>query len=191
MWITSVEFQKKYKISPQCFYQWKKSNKINWKEEIPGYVLVEIPNEENRCEVIYVRVSTPKQKKDLENQISYITKYCISNGINPKYVFSDIGSGMNPDRKNLNKMIDMVIDNKISKIYISHKDRLSRFGFEYIENLCKKFNCEIEVINFETDKSFDQELTEDFVSIIHYFSMKFYGKRRNKIQNFEKDFLHK
>ena len=187
MWITSREFQKKYNITPQCFYNWKKANKIKTKEEIPGFVLVEVNDDIDEKNIaIYARVSTPKQKQDLENQIHYITKYCVSNGYNPKYTFSDIASGMNTNRKGLNQLLDLVIQNKISKIYISHKDRLSRFGFGYIENICNKFGCTIEIINLENDKDFQQELTEDLIAIIHHFSMKFYGKRKKQLQDFEK-----
>ena len=93
---------------------------------------------------------------------------------------------MNTNRKGLNQLLDLVIQNKISKIYISHKDRLSRFGFGYIENICNKFGCTIEIINLENDKDFQQELTEDLIAIIHHFSMKFYGKRKNQLQDFEK-----
>lgn len=186
MWITTKEFQKKYNITPQCFYNWKKARKIQTKEDIPGHVLVQVPDQDKKSIAIYTRVSTPKQKQDLDNQISYITKYCVSNGFNPEYIFSDIASGMNANRKSLNKLLDLVIQNKISKIFISHKDRLSRFSFEYIHNLCLKFNCEIEIINLETDKDFQQELTEDLIAIIHHFSMKFYGKRKNQLQDFEK-----
>ena len=187
MWITSKEFQQKYNITPQCFYNWKKAGKINIKEDIPGHILVEVPdNSIEKTIAIYARVSTPKQKQDLENQIIYIKKYCIMNGFNPGYVFSDIASGMNSDRKGLNQLLDLVIKNKVSIIFISHKDRLSRFGFGYLENICKKFNCTIEIINLEDDKDFQQELTEDLIAIIHHFSMKFYGKRKNQLQDFEK-----
>ena len=83
-------------------------------------------------------------------------------------------------------MLNLVIENKISKIVITHKDRLTRFGFGYIENICNRFGTVIEIINLDDDKSFQEELTEDLIAIIHHFSMRFYGKRRNKIKDIEK-----
>lgn len=187
MWLTSKEFRKKYNISSQQLYALKKASKIETKPSIGSSYLVK-----DSCECksvcIYGRVSTPKQKKDLENQIRLIREYCISNGENPEYVFSDIGSGMNESRKGLNEMLNLVIENKISKIFISHKDRLARFGFGYIENICNRFGTTIEIINLDDEKSFQEELSEDLIAIIHYFSMKFYGRRRNKIKEIEKTF---
>lgn len=187
MWLTSKEFRKKYNISSQQLYALKKASKIETKPSIGSSYLVK-----DSCECksvcIYGRVSTPKQKKGLENQIRLIREYCISNGENPEYVFSDIGSGMNESRKGLNEMLNLVIENKISKIFISHKDRLARFGFGYIENICNRFGTTIEIINLDDEKSFQEELSEDLIAIIHYFSMKFYGRRRNKIKEIEKTF---
>ena len=187
MWLTSKEFRKKYNISPQHLYALKKAGKIETKPSIGSSYLVK-----DSCDCksvcIYGRVSTPKQKKDLENQIRLIREYCISNGENPEYVFSDIGSGMNESRKGLNEMLNLVIENKISKIFISHKDRLTRFGFGYIESICNRFGTTIEIINLDDDKSFQEELSEDLIAIIHHFSMRFYGKRRNKIKEIEKTF---
>ena len=77
---------------------------------------------------------------------------------------------------------------KCQKIFISHKDRLTRFGFGYIESICNRFGATIEIINLDDDKSFQEELSEDLIAIIHHFSMRFYGKRRNKIKEIEKTF---
>ena len=142
-------------------------------------------DEDNRKVCIYARVSTTKQSKDLADQIEYLKKYLVSNGLNPELVFSDIASGMNENRSGLNEMIDQIIKGKISKVVISHKDRLTRFGFDYFEHLFEKFNVTIEVVNLEDEKSFQDEITEDLISIIHHFSMKLYGKRRNKCKELE------
>lgn len=188
MWITSVEYQKRYNISPQLFYLWRTTGKLQTKELVKNHHLVWVedePSNNMRVVAVYGRVSTSKQKQDLSNQIDVLKKYVISNGSNPK-VFSDIGSGMNEKRPGLISLMNEITQNKISKVVISHKDRLTRFGFGYLETIFKMYNTEIEIINLEDDKSFQEELTEDLIAIIHHFSMKFYGKRKNQVIDFSK-----
>lgn len=184
-WITSKQFRQKYNITPQHFYELKKHNKIETKPYIGRQVLVkdvldETNTDNNNSVAIYARVSTNKQIKDLENQIDYLTKYAVSNGYKVEYVFKDIASGINENRKGLNDLLNLVFNNQISKIIISHKDRLTRFGFDYFKNICEYFGTEIEIVNLESDKSFKEELSEDLIAIIQQFSMKFHGKiKRN------------
>ena len=188
MWLSSIEYQKRYNISPQLFYLWRTTGKLQTKELVKNHHLVWVedePSNDPRVVAVYGRVSTSKQKQDLSNQIDVLKKYVISNGSNPK-VFSDIGSGMNEKRPGLISLMNEITQNKISKVVISHKDRLTRFGFGYLETIFKMYNTEIEIINLEDDKSFQEELTEDLIAIIHHFSMKFYGKRKNQVINFSK-----
>ena len=93
---------------------------------------------------------------------------------------------MNEKRPGLISLMNEITQNKVSKVVISHKDRLTRFGFGYLETIFKMYNTEIEIINLEDDKSFQEELTEDLIAIIHHFSMKFYGKRKNQVIDFSK-----
>lgn len=188
MWLSSIEYQKRYNISPQLFYLWRTTGKLQTKELVKNHHLVWVedePNNDPRVVAVYGRVSTSKQKQDLSNQIDVLKKYVISNGLNPK-VFSDIDSGMNEKRPGLISLMNEITQNKISKVVISHKDRLTRFGFGYLETIFKMYNTEIEIINLEDDKSFQEELTEDLIAIIHHFSMKFYGKRKNQVIDFSK-----
>ena len=188
MWLSSIEYQKRYNISPQLFYLWRTTGKLQTKELVKNHHLVWVedePSNDLRVVAVYGRVSTSKQKQDLSNQIDVLKKYVISNGSNPK-VFSDIGSGMNEKRPGLISLMNEITQNKISKVVISHKDRLTRFGFGYLETIFKMYNTEIEIINLEDDKSFQEELTEDLIAIIHHFSMKFYGKRKNQVIDFSK-----
>ena len=188
MWLSSIEYQKRYNISPQLFYLWRTTGKLQTKELVKNHHLVWVEDEssnDSRVVAVYGRVSTSKQKQDLSNQIDVLKKYVISNGSNPK-VFSDIGSGMNEKRPGLISLMNEIVQNKISKVVISHKDRLTRFGFGYLETIFKMYNTEIEIINLEDDKSFQEELTEDLIAIIHNFSMKFYGKRKNQVIDFSK-----
>lgn len=134
-----------------------------------------------RKNVIYCRVSTSKQKKDLENQKKIIEKYCLSNGIKVSDVYADIGSGINFDRKEFQRLVFDVVQHKISKIYITYKDRLSRISFEMFKNLFNNFNCEIVVLNDVDDaKTIEKEIFNEIISLIHCFAMKVYSSRRQK-----------
>ena len=189
MWLTSKQFREKYNISPQYLYALKKNGKVKTKPFLGSQVLILDPesSDSDKSVCIYARVSTPKQKADLENQIKFLRQYLVSKGLNPEYVYSDIASGMNEDRKGLNEMMSDIISGKISKVVISHKDRLTRFGFGYLKTIFSRYNTEIEIVNLEDEKSFQDELSEDLIATIHHFSMKFYGKRKNKCSELERN----
>lgn len=187
-WITPKEFRRKYNITSQHLYQLKKTNKITIKPYMNGisYLILDGHDEFDTEHIaLYCRVSTNKQLKDLDNQEQYLRQYAVSKGYNPEYVFRDIASGMNESRKGLQDLIELVINHKITKVFITHKDRLTRFGFQYLESVFKKFNVDIEIINLDSEKSFQEELSEDLIAIIHYFSMRFYGKRKNRLKQLE------
>ena len=189
MWLTSKQFREKYNISPQYLYALKKNGKVKTKPFLGSQVLILDPesSDSDKSVCIYARVSTPKQKADLENQIKFLRQYLVSKGLNPEYVYSDIASGMNEDRKGLNEMMSDIISGKISKVVISHKDRLTRFGFGYLKTIFSRYNTEIEIVNLEDEKSFQDELSEDLIVTIHHFSMKFHGKRKNKCSELERN----
>ena len=133
--------------------------------------------------MIYSRVSNPPQKYLLEQE-KRIINFCTSKGIEISKTFKDIKSGMNFDRKEFNEMISEVVKGNIGSIVIENKDRLSRFGFDLFERFCSYFGTKIIIANDISEKSYEQELTEDLLSIIHCFSMKSYSHRRklNKIK---------
>lgn len=134
-----------------------------------------------RKNIIYCRVSTAKQKKDLENQKKNVESYCLKNGIKISDVYSDIGSGINFDRKEFQRLVNDVVNHRISKVYITHKDRLSRISFELFKNLFSEFNCEIVVLNdTEDSKIVEKEIFNEIISLIHCFAMRVYSSRRQK-----------
>lgn len=188
-WLSSSEIRKELNISPQALYTLRKNGKLKYKEISKGFYRYLLPedfrNDENKNIAIYARVSTPKQKKDLENQLSLLKQFVNSNGnlIKNDYVFSDIASGMNENRKGLNRLLLKIKEGEISKLFITNKDRLTRFGFGYFKEFCSLYGVEIVEINETEDKSFEVELLEDLLSIIHYFSMKFYGKRKKLLNS--------
>lgn len=135
-----------------------------------------------RKNVIYARVSTSKQKKDLENQIELLKHYCFSNGIKLNNVFSDIASGISFEkRKDFFEMLDLIINRQVKLVVISYKDRLSRVGFNLFKYLFEKFGVKIIVISEVGSTKLDsQEVFEEIVSLLHCYSMKLYSKRKNK-----------
>ena len=145
-----------------------------------------------RSNVIYARVSTVKQKQDLENQVNLAEQFSIKNGLKISDVYKDIGSGINFDRKEFKRLLDNVVEHKIDKIIITYKDRLSRIGFDLFKELFEKFNCEIIVINdIDNDQIIEKEIFNEIISLIHCFSMKVYSnRRRDKLKIIEQELKH-
>lgn len=136
-----------------------------------------------RKTIIYARVSTSKQKKDLENQIDLLKNFCFQNGLQINEVYKDIASGISFEKRNdFFKMLDEVICNKVEKIVITYKDRLSRVGFDLFSHLFKKFGTEIVVISEVGSSKLDsQEIFEEIISMLHCYSMKLYSKHKKKL----------
>lgn len=148
----------------------------------------------NRKTVIYARVSTKKQKNDLKNQIELLKNFCFQNGYTINEVYSDIASGIRfENRIDLFKLIDEIINNKIEKIIITYKDRLSRTGFDFFKTLFNKFGCEISVISEVGSNKLDrEEIFEEIISLLQCYSMKMYSKRKNdKIKELIKELIFK
>ncbi|MBO7210544.1 MAG: IS607 family transposase [Methanobrevibacter sp.] len=138
-----------------------------------------------RRTVIYARVSTKKQKSDLENQINMLKQFCFSNGYQLSAIYSDIASGISFENRNdFFKMLDDIIAGKIEKVVITYKDRLSRVGFELFKHLFLRFNTEIIVVSEIGSQKLDsEEIFEEIVSLLHCYSMKLYSKRHmNKVK---------
>ena len=129
--------------------------------------------------VIYSRVSTRNQKDDLKNQVEFLKQFCNSKGIIVNQCIKDFGSGLNYNRKKWNKLLEEVMEDKIKTIIISNKDRFIRFGFDWFEKFCEKFNTQIIVVNNDT-LSPNEELVQDIISILHVFSCRLYGLRKYK-----------
>ena len=135
----------------------------------------------------YCRVNSHKQKDDLERQIENVRTYMYAKGYQFG-IISDIGSGINYNKKGLNKLIDMITNSEVDKIVVLYKDRLIRFGYELIENLCEKYGTTIEVID-NTEKIEEQELVEDLIQIVTIFSCRLQGKRANKAKKMIKELI--
>lgn len=150
------------------------------------YAFIGLKKKKHNSKIIsYARVSTQNQKEQLKAQSNRIYESCISKGIVLDEQIEDIKSGMSFDRKGFDKLCQEVIRGNVEIIVIENKDRLMRFGYEMFEKFFKYFGTKILVLNDEiSNKSYEQELTDDLISIIHYFSMKSYSHRRklNKLR---------
>ena len=158
-------------------YKTKSGYRYYTEEQINKLLGVE---ERERVTIGYCRVSSRKQQDDVERQTENMKNYLCAKGYKFE-IITDIGSGINYNKVGLNILLDKVIKGEVDKVVVLHKDRLLRFGFELVENLCKRYGTSIEVVD-NTPKTEEQELVEDLVQIITVFSCKLQGKRANKMK---------
>ncbi|CAM4081356.1 transposase [Bacillus manliponensis] len=182
-------------VNPQTLRNWDKEGKLKpayvnpdtgyryYSEEQLQEQLGKIAEE--KIVVGYCRVSSKKQQADLERQVQNMKTYLLAQG-KPFKIVTDIGSGINYNKKGLNEVIDLVMDKKVSKIVVLYKDRLVRFGYELIKNICDKNNVSIEIID-HNEKSEQEEVVEDLVQIITVFSCKLQGKHSKKTKELIKE----
>lgn len=130
--------------------------------------------------VIYVRVSSHDQRSDLERQIQYLSEYCSSKGYRVVEAISDVASGLKTDRRGLVKLLNYVVNREIEVVVVTYRDRLTRFGFEYLEYFFNQYGVRIEVVFGEEPKDAYQELVEDLIEIVTSFAGKLYGLRSRK-----------
>ena len=139
--------------------------------------------------IIYARVSSSDQKSDLERQIQYLTQYCSAKGYRVVDILSDIASGLKTDRRGLMKLFNYVVNKQVDVVVVTYKDRLARFGFEYLEYFFGQYGLRIEVVYGEEPRNAYQELVEDLIAIVTSFAGKLYGMRSHKkrlVQGFKK-----
>lgn len=171
-------------------YKWFKEGKIPNAYQIDtGTIFVEEEKTNKNIEdkiVIYCRVSSRERKNSLDLQVERCKNYCINKGYNVNTIYKEIASGMNDNRKELWRMLN----NHPTKIIIENKERLTRFGYEYLNKLLLNQGCKIEVI-FPNENN-EQDLIKDLISIITSFCCRLYGMRRakNKLQKI-KELLEK
>jgi len=130
--------------------------------------------------IIYARVSSSDQRSDLERQIQYLTQYCTAKGYRVVDVLSDAASGLNTERRGLLKLFSYVVNRQVDVVVVAYRDRLTRFGFEYLEYFFKQYGARIEVVYGEEPKDAYQELVEDLIAIVSSFAGKLYGLRSHR-----------
>lgn len=185
-------------VSAQTLRNWEKSGKLvpdyktnsgyrYYSQEQVNAITGNKPDIENRITIGYCRVSSAKQKDDLERQVQNVKAYLLAQG-KPFEIIEDIGSGINYNKKGLRELLQKIIDRKVEKIVVLYKDRLLRFGYELFENITDSYDVSIEVID-NTEKTEQQELVEDLVQIITVFSCKLQGKKAKKTKEMIKELV--
>jgi len=180
-------------VSVSTLRRWEKEHYFSAKFRTKGghrrYCLAEIQSKllnvlpgnvkKERKTCIYARVSSSDQKLDLKRQEKRLEDYCNTKGWDFELI-SDLGSGINYKKKGLNKLIKLICEGKVSRLVLTHKDRLLRFGSPLLFKLCDFFGCEVIVLEEQLNNSFEQELVADVIEIMTVFTAKMYGKRSHK-----------
>jgi len=131
---------------------------------------------------IYCRVSSHDQKKkgDLERQVKVVKKWLNERGEKEIIVFQEVGSGLNTKRRKLATLCKMIERKEIDKVVITYSDRITRFGYEFLQNYFLSHGTEIKVLNHKEEQSIEEEMVQDMIAIITSFSGKIYGLRSHK-----------
>lgn len=176
-------------VSPQTLRRWEKKKKIAPSHRTEGgqrrYSALQIQpvhcrhNISDRLTIAYARVSSHDQKEDLQRQVHMLEIYCASKGWSFS-ITKDLGSGMNYNKRGLKQLLEQIMDGRIERLVLTHKDRLLRFGAELIFSLCAVKNVEVVIINQGDEPSFEEELAKDVLEIITVFSTRLYGSRSHK-----------
>jgi predicted site-specific integrase-resolvase len=168
-------YAKQLGISYKTAWRRWKEGKLDAYQLDTGTVIIRDTKKRNNKVCIYTRVSSAENKDNLNSQAERLTQYCIAKGYKISKIIKEVGSGVNDNRKQLTKLLN---DDDWGIIVVEHKDRLTRFGFNYLDILLGKAGKTIEVVN-EADNGKD-DLLQDFVSIITSFCARLYGLRRSK-----------
>ena len=134
----------------------------------------------SKRDIIYCRVSShdQKQKGDLDRQVVAVMTYATDMSLQNPLILQEVGSGLNDNRKQIQKLLKMVVSGEVNRVFINYKDRLTRFGFNYIETMCNSLGVDIVVVADEAkSQSAQEEMVEDMMALIASFSGKLYGMR--------------
>lgn len=187
MLLKAKEIQEKYRIHHDSLLNWEREGKIEPRRTAGGHRrwleqdiqdLLKIKEEKQvKRYAIYARCSTQKQKENLERQTERLRKHCQDKGYKDVKEYSEIGSGLNDNRRQLHKLIDAVLKGEVNHIVVEYKDRLARYGFKFLMRFFKGLGCEIEYLEEKATKDDNEELVQDVLSLFTCFSARLYGKR--------------
>lgn len=178
-------------VTPKTLRIWDKEGKLKpvltsgghrrYKESDINKILgtENVQKEKKEICVTYARVSSQKQKVsgDLDRQSQRLSEYCAKHNLYVEHIIKDCGSGLNDKRSGFVQLTDLIIKGKVNKVIVEHKDRLTRFQYNFIEKMYKVFGCEIIAVDDKEDVSDAEELTRDLMALLASFSGKYYGRR--------------
>lgn len=191
MTISIGEAAKELGISVKTIRRWADAGKIRYERSPSGhrrFYLADIkritPRDlkqlDDRITINYARVSSSDQKEDLTRQIQVLEQFSGANGWQYETI-SDLGSGLNYQKKGLQKLLKRIMKGDVGRLVLTHKDRLLRFGSELVFAMCEEFETEVVIVNkSEVELSFEQELVTDMIELITVFSARLYGARSRK-----------
>ena len=168
------EYAKQTGVSYKTAYRWFKSGKLDGYQAETGTIIIRVQKDAPKGIALYARVSSADQRDDLERQVERLKTYAVGKGYQVDKIVTEIASGLNDSRPKLTKLLR---DMSIGVIIVENRDRLTRFGFNYISELLDIQNRQIEVV-FPGDTKDD--LVNDFVAIITSMAARIYGRRGNK-----------
>lgn len=151
-------------------------------EKIIGIEVIEPETNAKSMCVLYARVSTKKQELagNLDRQVGRLTSFALENRFSISHVIKEVASGINENRKGLKSLLSIIDQDPIDYLVIEYKDRLARFGYNYLETYCKSHGVEIITVEQQEKKELNEEMVEDLISIMTSFSARLYGKRGSK-----------
>lgn len=186
MYVKPTEASKFFNVSENALRQWANEGKIKYNTTKGGHRRYFIENEgyskENpeieRIKIIYARVSSAKQRDDLDRQSEYLkTKY-------PTHkLITDVGSGINFERSGFKRILEGVFKGTIEEVVVAHKDRFTRFGFSLFQWIFSQHNSKLLYDEEQQQTSNEQELSDDLMAIVTVFSARYHGKRKYKNRN--------
>lgn len=179
-WVPARKATRLLGVHINTLRNWDRDNKIETKRTPGNHRLFNVETfcdpedqKKDRRDYIYARVSSRKQIADLERQIASMSAEY------PQHkIIRDVGSGINWKRPGLKTLLRLCMERKVREVVVAHRDRLSRLAFDLIEFIVKETGGKLVVQNQPPERSSDEELGEDLLSIIHVFSCRSYGKRK-------------
>ena len=186
------EFADELGVHPETVKRWCRNDDLDYTRtpggdrRIPHRELLRLAGDSRSRDqaALYARVSSHGQKDngDLDRQLDRLRDYAHDHGWTIENTYTDVGSGLNEDRRGLTQLLADVQDADYGRVLVTYEDRLTRFGFSYLDRYFDSYGVTITVIEDETDKTAQEELVDDLIKLVASFSGKLYGMRSSKKQ---------
>jgi predicted site-specific integrase-resolvase len=170
-------------VTVETLREWEQTGKVIAQRTEGGhrrYDIDQFLSPELRLTIPYGRVSSHDQKPDLDRQMDVLMAHCAEQKWENVEPIKDLGSGLNYKKKGLQRLISLILDDRVERLIITHKDRLLRFGSELIFTLCEQMGTQVIILNPREDSTFEEDLATDVLEIITVFSARLYGSRSRK-----------